>query len=53
MKKSQNELLLYSVKYGLHENMNSGTYTCSLHPEVKLDKPGKCPNCVMELMKQD
>ena len=24
-------------------------YTCSMHPEVKLDKPGKCPKCGMAL----
>ena len=24
-------------------------YTCSMHPEVMLDKPGKCPKCGMEL----
>lgn len=25
------------------------TYTCPMHPEVKSDKPGKCPKCGMEL----
>ena len=25
------------------------TYTCSMHPEVISDKPGKCPKCGMEL----
>jgi uncharacterized paraquat-inducible protein A len=25
------------------------SYTCSMHPEVKSDKPGKCPKCGMEL----
>ncbi|MEO6229875.1 MAG: heavy metal-binding domain-containing protein [Ferruginibacter sp.] len=53
MKKNQNELLLHSGKQGLRENMNSGTYTCSMHPEVKSDKPGKCPKCGMELVKKD
>ncbi len=53
MKKNQNEPLLHSVKQGLHENMSSGTYTCSMHPEVKSDKPGKCPKCGMELIKKD
>lgn len=24
-------------------------YTCSMHPEVKLEHPGKCPTCGMEL----
>jgi hypothetical protein len=27
-------------------------YTCSMHPEVKLDKPGKCPKCGMTLEKK-
>jgi hypothetical protein len=53
MKKNQNEPLLHSVKQGSQENMSSGTYTCSMHPEVKSDKPGKCPKCGMELVKQD
>ena len=25
-------------------------YTCSMHPEVKSDKPGDCPICVMSLV---
>ncbi|OIR14315.1 cation efflux system protein CusB precursor [mine drainage metagenome] len=25
-------------------------YTCSMHPKVMLDKPGKCPICGMELI---
>jgi len=28
------------------------TYTCSMHPEVKLDKPGKCPKCGMVLIEK-
>lgn len=27
-------------------------YTCSMHPEVQLDKPGKCPKCGMTLVKK-
>ena len=27
-------------------------YTCSMHPSVKLDKPGKCPECGMNLVKK-
>lgn len=26
------------------------TYTCSMHPEVLSDKPGKCPKCQMDLV---
>ncbi|RZK38510.1 MAG: hypothetical protein EOO57_04090 [Hymenobacter sp.] len=25
-------------------------YTCSMHPEVTSDKPGKCPKCGMDLI---
>ena len=53
MKKNKNALLLYRAKQGSQENMSSGTYTCSMHPEVKSDKPGKCPKCGMELVKRD
>jgi len=27
-------------------------YTCSMHPEIIRDKPGKCPICGMELVKK-
>lgn len=30
----------------------SDTYTCPMHPEVKSDKPGKCPKCGMDLVKK-
>ncbi len=33
------------------EEMNMQTeYTCPMHPEVKSDKPGKCPKCGMALV---
>ena len=25
-------------------------YTCTMHPEVISDKPGKCPKCGMKLV---
>jgi hypothetical protein len=53
MKKYRNQVLLHSVKQGSQENMSSGNYTCVMHPEVKSDKPGNCPKCGMELVKQD
>ena len=28
------------------------TYTCSMHPEVISDKPGKCSKCGMELIEK-
>jgi hypothetical protein len=27
-------------------------YTCPMHPEIKQDKPGKCPKCKMDLEKK-
>ena len=27
-------------------------YTCTMHPEVMTDKPGKCPKCGMTLVKK-
>jgi hypothetical protein len=30
--------------------VNAATiYTCPMHPEVTSDKPGKCPQCDMDL----
>ncbi len=28
-------------------------YTCSMHPEVLSNKPGKCPKCGMTLIKKE
>jgi Cu(I)/Ag(I) efflux system membrane fusion protein len=28
-------------------------YTCTMHPQVHLDKPGNCPICGMELVKKE
>ena len=30
--------------------MNPGKYTCPMHPEIILDKPGNCPKCGMHLL---
>ncbi|WP_114822383.1 multicopper oxidase domain-containing protein [Chryseobacterium sp. KLBC 52] len=29
------------------------TYTCTMHPEIVSDKPGKCPKCGMELVEKE
>jgi Cu(I)/Ag(I) efflux system membrane fusion protein len=29
------------------------TWTCSMHPQIKLPKPGKCPICFMDLIPLD
>ncbi|SDD11909.1 efflux RND transporter periplasmic adaptor subunit [Williamwhitmania taraxaci] len=33
-----------------HEAMQSTIWTCSMHPQIRKDKPGKCPICAMELI---
>jgi len=33
--------------------MKKDTCTCPMHPEVKSDEPGKCPECGMELVKKE
>lgn len=47
-------------KSGTHEHKMTTTktktskgvkYTCTMHPEVVMDKPGKCPKCGMTLVK--
>ncbi|MFV8357883.1 multicopper oxidase domain-containing protein, partial [Flavobacterium sp. XS1P32] len=30
----------------------SATYTCVMHPEIHVSKPGKCPKCGMDLVKE-
>jgi len=34
-----------------HAQEEAQVYTCSMHPQVRLDKPGKCPICEMPLVK--
>lgn len=37
-------------KEGMVEKAN---YTCSMHPEIVQDKPGKCSKCKMNLVKKE
>ena len=37
------------IKNKEEENNMPVIYTCPMHPEVKSDKPGKCPKCGMNL----
>ena len=33
------------------EKVTAGTfYTCPMHPEVRSERPGKCPKCGMDLV---
>jgi len=33
-----------------HESSDPTTWTCSMHPQIKQDKPGLCPICAMDLI---
>ncbi len=33
-----------------HESEDPTTWTCSMHPQIKQDKPGDCPICGMDLI---
>jgi hypothetical protein len=33
-----------------HQQHDKEVYTCPMHPDVKSDKPGKCPKCGMSLV---
>lgn len=33
------------------ESVNSITWTCSMHPQIRMTDPGKCPICGMDLIK--
>jgi len=41
-----------SKQAGLNKKSTAVVYTCSMHPEVTSDKPGKCPKCGMELVEK-
>jgi len=34
----------------VHDVQGEYTYTCPMHPDVKQDRPGKCPECGMFLV---
>ena len=33
-----------------HSAEDPGIWTCSMHPQIKQDKPGQCPICAMDLI---
>ncbi|UCH15771.1 MAG: efflux RND transporter periplasmic adaptor subunit [Bacteroidales bacterium] len=33
-----------------HEEEKGTVWTCSMHPQIRMDKPGKCPICAMDLI---
>ncbi len=44
-KSSQNEDL-----HNYTQDKETGIWTCSMHPQIKMDNPGNCPICGMELI---
>lgn len=34
----------------LHEHSEKEVWTCSMHPQIKMNEPGKCPLCAMDLI---
>lgn len=34
----------------VHEASESQVWTCSMHPQIRMDEPGKCPLCAMDLI---
>jgi hypothetical protein len=39
-------------KTNMEMQKDSVYYTCTMHPDVKLNAPGKCPECGMDLVKK-
>lgn len=44
-----NSISLFAQKAKLDTSAHTTLYTCAMHPDVKMDQAGKCPNCGMEL----
>jgi Cu(I)/Ag(I) efflux system membrane fusion protein len=36
--------------HAAYAEKKAATWTCSMHPQIKLPKPGKCPICFMDLI---
>ncbi len=47
---SQQEISEESHKGHDHESDDPTVWTCSMHPQIKQDKPGLCPICNMDLI---
>ncbi len=41
----------HSTKVHMKKTIKASKYTCTMHPEVVMNKPGKCPKCGMTLVK--
>ncbi|PIR25218.1 MAG: hypothetical protein COX62_04155 [Deltaproteobacteria bacterium CG_4_10_14_0_2_um_filter_43_8] len=46
--------LYHTVFQNTHQHEQENVYyTCSMHPQIKQDKPGNCPICGMRLIKKE
>lgn len=36
-----------------NDMMAKAQYTCTMHPEILQNEPGKCPKCGMDLVKKE
>lgn len=45
-------LVVFAPDIQAQKNQTQVIYTCPMHPEVKMDKPGNCPKCGMTLVKK-
>lgn len=50
-KKSEDGQMQHAHHKGHAKNSDKNYYTCSMHPEIRESKPGKCPICHMNLTK--
>ncbi|MEO6454071.1 MAG: heavy metal-binding domain-containing protein, partial [Ginsengibacter sp.] len=41
-----------SLQHQSDDSAQAEVYTCSMHPQIIRDQPGKCPICSMELVKK-
>lgn len=46
---SHDSIAGHSHSHDLQQDEN-GVWTCSMHPQIRQDKPGKCPICGMDLI---
>jgi len=44
--------VVHETKTALHEQADTekAIWTCAMHPQIRMDKPGNCPICGMELI---
>jgi len=52
MKKSEVKADVPATEKPVKSKEPAVSYTCPMHPEVKSEKPGKCPKCGMNLEKK-